>query len=41
MNGEKTNATQEFINQIDNNYFTEEELDSLIAFAKELSSDRT
>ena len=41
MNGEKSNESQEFINQINNDYFTEEELDSLIAFAKELISDRT
>lgn len=33
--------SQEFINQIDNDYFTEEELDFLIAFAEELISNRT
>ena len=37
----QTNESQEFIIQINNDYFTEEELDSLIAFAKELINSRT
>lgn len=37
----QTNATQEFINQIDNDFFTEEELDFLIAFAENLINSRT
>ena len=35
------NESQELINQINNDYFTEEELDFLIAFAEELISNRT
>lgn len=41
MNGEKSNESQEFINQINNDYFTEEELDFLIVFTEELISNRT
>lgn len=41
MNGEKAIESQEFINQINNDYFTEEELNFLIAFAKELINSRT
>ncbi len=37
----QTNESQEFINQINNDYFTEEELDFLIAFAEELINSRT
>ena len=35
------NESQEFINQINNDYFTEEELDFLIAFAENLINSRT
>lgn len=37
----QTNESQKLINQIDNDYFTEEELDFLIAFAENLINSRT
>lgn len=37
----QTNESQKFINQINNDYFTEEELDFLIAFAENLINNRT
>jgi hypothetical protein len=37
----QTNESQELIDQINNDYFTEEELDFLIVFAKELINSRT
>lgn len=37
----QTNQSQELINQINNDYFTEEELDFLIAFAENLINSRT
>lgn len=37
----QTNESQELIDQIDNDYYTEEELGFLIAFAKELINSRT
>lgn len=35
-----SNEQQQLINQINNDYFTEEELDFLIAFAEELINSR-
>lgn len=37
----QTNESQKLIDQIDNDYYTEEELGFLIAFAKELINSRT
>ncbi len=37
----QTNQSQELIDQINNDYFTEEELDFLIAFAENLINSRT
>lgn len=37
----QTNESQELIDQINNDYFTEEELDFLIAFAENLINSRT
>ena len=41
MNGEKAIESQEFIDQINSDYYSEEELGFLIAFAKELINSRT
>lgn len=41
MNGEKTIESQELIDQIDNDYYTEEELNFLIVFAENLINSRT
>lgn len=37
----QTKESQKLINQINDNYFTEEELDFLIAFAENLINSRT
>ena len=37
----QTNESQKLIDQINNDYFTEEELDFLIAFAENLINSRT
>lgn len=37
----QTNESQELIDQINNDYFTEEELDFLIVFAENLINSRT
>ena len=37
----QTNESQKLIDQIDNDYYTEEELDFLIAFAENLINSRT
>lgn len=37
----QTNESQKLINQINNDYFTEEELDFLISFAQNLINSRT
>lgn len=37
----QTNQSQKLIDQINNDYFTEEELDFLIAFAENLINSRT
>lgn len=38
---DQTNESQKLIDQINNDYFTEEELDFLIAFAENLINSRT
>lgn len=38
---DQTNENQKLIDQINNDYFTEEELDFLIAFAENLINSRT
>lgn len=37
----QTNESQKLIDQIENDFFTEEELDFLIAFAENLINSRT